>query len=70
MQYKKDLPVSQVDDDTVQECIPEVCLNLFSGGSNEMTLLTSGLIYSELLPRLVAVVNTGSRTNDSAQLCL
>lgn len=35
-----------------------------------MTLLTLGLIYSELLPRLVAVVNTGSRTNESAQLSL
>lgn len=35
-----------------------------------MTLLTLGLIYSELLPRLVAVVNTGSGTNESAQLCL
>lgn len=31
-----------------------------------MTLLTLGLIYSELLPRLVAAVNTGSGTNEAA----
>lgn len=35
-----------------------------------MTLLTLGLIYSELLPRLLAVVNTGSGTNEPPLLCL